>query len=414
MALAALLTGLAFSITFAVRAERARTLADQKQQLADVRSAEALAQAKLARQAVDQLQRAIADEPAIHAQGMEKFKQKLVAASKDYYQLIVTQRPGDRDVLLEYIDTLKGLAYLQQLLGDHEASTAIWEQAAGILADEFPEDLLGWVSIRSKIAENLMIRGKVDEAVQITSDVVHRLEQAADDSRSAEVVKNLITQLVSSAQNLSVQGNEKRANEVIDQAIDLVTQFTRQPPNQWPAYRIWGRVLRCKSEIAWKLGEHDAVDRFAPLSIRIYQQVMSDAPERTSEALDSMASMHQVLGISKKMQGQMQEAIDQFEKEGQLHQQLMQRHQDVAILAFNWSNHIHRYGQTLYAAGKIGEADQLLAPHLDWLKERQEQYPQLSFLLGISEVECRELMSVIDQQQGRSAQCSSSWTWRFR
>ena len=186
------------------------------------------------------------------------------------------------------------------------------------------------------------------------------------------------------------------------QAIGLVNIVTGELPATWPANRIWARVLRCKSETAIKLKNHDDVERFAPLAIDLYTQVMADKPERTSEALDSMASMHQNLGTSKQQRGQFQQAFAEFENEKQMMQQLMQRHPDVAGLSFNWSNHVHRYTQAMVEAGRWDEADQMITPHLDWLSQRQTKYPQLKQLLRITEVECRGLMSQIDAQLDRA------------
>ena len=402
IAVMALVAGLAFSIVFGINADRARKIADEKQQLADAKSAEALTQAKLARQAVDRLQRAIAREPKFKSEGMEAFKLNLAAAAKDYYQLVSAQRPTDRDVLREYVDTLKSLAYMQQLVGEHEDAAVTWTQAAEIVREEFPDDLLGWAAIRSKLAKDRLLTGKTGQAVAITNELVNRLQQAALETGSEDILKNLIFQLVNAAQNLSHQGNPTQAETMVDQAIDLVNLVTGQDPQQWPANRIWARVLRCKSETAIALNKLDDVEIFAPLAIALYTQVMADQPQRTSEALDSMASMYQNLGTSKQQQGQFEEAFAEFEHEKEVVQQLMQRHPDVAGLSFNWSNHVHRYAQTLVEAGRIDQADQMVTPHLEWLSQKQTQYPQLIHLLRITEVECRELMSRIDDQLDRN------------
>jgi tetratricopeptide (TPR) repeat protein/tRNA A-37 threonylcarbamoyl transferase component Bud32 len=401
VALVALLTGLAFSISFGMRAHRAGILAGEKQKLADAKSAEALTQARLARQAVDRLQRAIADDPKFKSEGMEQFKLNLAAAARDYYQLVSTQRPNDPDVLREYVDTLKGLAYMQQLVGAHEDAATTWEEAADIVREEFPEDLVGWAAIRSKLAEDRLLTGKTSEAVQITNDLVDQLQQAASESGSEDVFKNLVFQLINAAQNLNHQGSPNQAEPLADQAIGLVSAITGQNPEQWPVNRNWARVLRCKTETASKLGKHAEVEHFAPMAIRLYCQLMADQPERTSEALDSLATLHQSLGMSNQLRGQFDQAFEEFEQEKQVMQQLMARHPDVAGLSFNWSNHVHRYAAARVMADQFEEAEQMLTPHLEWLTQQQEKYPQLIHLLRITEVECRELMSRIDQRQGR-------------
>ena len=402
-AVVALLAGLAFSIAFGINAERARFFANEQQQLADAKSAEALTQAKLARQAVDRLQRAIADEPKFKSEGMEAFKLNLAAAARDYYQLVSTQRPNDPDVLREFVDTLKGLAYLQQLVGEHEDAATTWEEAANIVREEFPDDLVGWAAIRSKLAEDRLLTGKTSDAVQITNDLVDQLQQAAWESGSDDAFKNLVFQLVNAAQNLNHQGSPNQAEPLVDQAIELVNAITGRDPEQWPVSRTWAHVLRCKTETASKLGKAAEVDQFAPIAVGLYTRLMADQPERTSEALDSMATLHQSLGMSKQLRGQFEQAFEEFEQEKQAMQQLRQRHPDVAGLSFNWSNHVQRYASALVMADQIERAEEMLAPHFDWLMQQQETYPQLIHLLRITEVECRELMSRIDQHQGRLA-----------
>ncbi len=400
-AFAALAVGLACSITFAVNADRARRLASEKQQLADAKSDEALAQARLARQAVDHLQRAIADEPKFKSEGMEEFKLNLAAAAKDYYQLVTTQRPNDPDVLREYVDTLRGLAYLQQLVGNHEDAAIVWDEAATIMREAFPDDLMGWAAIRSKLAEDLLLTGRTGEAVTITNDLVSRLEDSFADTGDDEVLKNLVFQLVNAAQNLNHQGRYNDAEPLVDQAISLVTWVTGTEPDHWPVNRNWARVLRCKAEVANQLGKHADIDQFAPIGIRLYRQLMSEQPERTSEALDSMATLYQGLAMSCQSRGDFELAMTEFENQKKVMQQLMERHPDVAGLSFNWSNYIHRHASALVAAGEIDDADQMLSPHLEWLQQQLQKYPQMIHLLRISEVECRGLMAEIDQRLER-------------
>lgn len=114
-----------------------------------------------------------------------------------------------------------------------------------------------------------------------------------------------------------------------------------------------------------------------------------------------MASLHQKLAMSKQKRGEFEDAFAEFEQEKQVMQQLMERHPDVGGLSFNWSNHVHRYASALLAADDVEEAELMLSPHLQWLAQQQEKYPQLIHLLRITEVECRELMSRIHHRQDR-------------
>lgn len=404
LALVSLITGLAVSIAFAVRSNRAMNLAQEKQKVAEEKSAEALVQARMTREAVDRLHRAIASDRKLLSEGSEKLKLALAQAAKDYYQTVALHRPNDRDVLREYVDTLRGLAHLLQLTGNHEDSAAVWEEAAGIMEDEFPEDLVNWAMLRSKLAEDRLVTGKVVEAVSITGELVDRLTETASADPSEEVLTRLVFQMVNSAQTLSHQGRAVQADSLVDQAIELVAVITGQPPEQWPAKRTWARVLRCKSEVSIQRENHDDVDRFAPLAIEQYDRIMTEDPSRTSEALDSMASMHQSLGNSLQARERFDEAIEEFESGAVLMQQLMDRHPDVGGLCFNWSNFLNRYCTTLIKAESFEEARDRLESHLPWLAEQQEKYPQMMPLFRITEIESRELLHRVHAHLGNREQ----------
>ena len=379
------------------RAEDARILSDQQKKIAEVKSKEALTQAQLTREAIDQLHRSIANEPAIHEQGMDSFKLSLATSAQQYYLRLSRSRPTDLDVLSEYVDTLRGLALMLQRTGSQKDSIVIWRDASNILSEFFPDQLLRWVALRSKLSEDLIYTGKLDEGAQVANELVHRLKAARtsgeiSDGSLDDMTKQLVVQLINAAQNLARADRFSEAEKAVDEAFGLAVVTTGKPAEQWPVDRIWARVLRCQAEIADMQNQWRTINVAAPLAIDFYEELLNE-PSRKSEALSSLSILHQYQANAHRLQEDYQRAIAEHKTSRKYLEQLLERHPDASGLKVNWSIHIYRYARVLFEAAQLDEAFQQMSRHLPWIDQQRKQHPQLHWLWLNSEMDCRELMA---------------------
>ncbi len=117
---ASLIIGASVSSYYWWHAEQARSALSTQKARADLKADEALTQARLARSAVEDLQKAIANEPRIREKGMQSFRRLLLDSASKYYASISSQAPDDDEVLREHLATLDQLAGLHADLGDFD------------------------------------------------------------------------------------------------------------------------------------------------------------------------------------------------------------------------------------------------------------------------------------------------------
>lgn len=392
-----LVVGIISTSFFWRRSEDARILSDKQKKIAEVKSKEALTQAQMTREAIDQLYRSIANEPAIHEQGMDSFKLGLAVSARQYYQRLSKTRPTDLDVLSEYVDTLRGLALMLQRTGSQKDSIVIWRDASDIVAEHFPDQLLRWVALRSKLSEDLIYTGKLDEGVKVANELVDRLKVARESGNVADgsldkLTKQLVVQLINAAQNLARADRFTEAEKAVDEAYALAVVTTGKSAEQWPVDRIWARVLRCQAEIADMQNEWKPINVAAPLAIELYEELLKE-PSRMSEALSSLSILHQYLANAHRLQKDYALAIAEHETSREYLEQLLERHPDVGGLKFNWSIHVYKQARVLFEAEQFDEAFQQMSKHLPWIDEQRQTYPQLRWAWLNAEMDCRELMA---------------------
>ena len=400
-----LVSGLISTSVLWQRAVRARSDARNQSLIAESKSTEALTQARMTREAIDQLHRAISSEPRIYEKDMEAFKLKLATTAQKYYEQLSQTRPTDLDVLSEYVDTLKILALMLQRTGRIEDSIPIWQEASEIVADQFPDDPLRWVALRSKLSEDLINTGRLQDGVRISNELVECLQVnletgAIERDKFEQTTKQLVVQLINASQHQKRAGRFVEAQDAVDEAVKLTRLATGLPESDWPANRIWARVLRCKAEIADSQDNWQTIDNAAPLAIQLYEQLLDD-PRAGSEALSSLSLLHQWLANSERLQVNFDKAILEHEKSADYLEELIERHPDVGGLKINWSLHVHRYALVLWEAELTEQAFSKISEHLPWLDQQRQEYPQLVWQWNNSEMDCRELMAKIFVQQGK-------------
>ena len=386
------------------QASQANERAAVQTQIAQAKSVEALTHARMTREAIDQLYRAIAEEPAIHEKNLESFKLKLADSAQNFYKRLSESRPSDLEVLDEYVDTLRNLGLLLQRTGKHEDAIVLWREASSIVSQYFPEDLLRSVALRSKLSEDLINTGNLDEGVLVATQLVEELQiklldSSIDQPTLVKTTKQLVVQLINASQNLKRINRFTDAKAVVDEARRLAVLVIGQPVGQWPVDRVWARVLRCQTEIADAQNDIKTVEIAAPRAIQLYKELM-DSPERVSESLSSLSLLHQWLANCDRQNKDFQQAILKYEMAGEYLKSLQERHPDSGGVRFNWSLHVHLHARVLWEAKMSRDGHKVLAQHFPWLEAQRKKYPQLLWAWQNSEMDCRELMGKVLIQLG--------------
>ncbi len=372
-AFTALLLGLAFSIAFAVQANRSRKLADTK-------SREALNQARLARKAVDDLQRAIAQEPMLQSKGLQSFRQQVLTSANEYYQLLAEERPDDRQVLQEYIEVLTGLARLHSELGERSRAVSILRQAFDLHESEFPDDRITQTDMQLTMAADLSRLRRHHEAVEMAAAAVQELETLAAKQQSEDAQRRWINGLCVLSEQQQTRGSLTAAVELADQAISMARQLPGVERGKWPADRLFARLLLLKSSVSMALMQHANVEKYAPLAIDVLHRLDVHDAEHEISNLQSTATLHSHLSSSHSLRRNFEEANKHLAKERETLDKLIQLQPETASNHAHSANQLLRYAKSLYESGDIPATRQVLTTYLPQIATTLQEFPEENVL----------------------------------
>ena len=345
---------------------------------ASQRASEALRQSRRVRQAVDELLTAIADEPSLKSSGMEKFRQKLLAAANEFYDQIRRDDPGNLDVLSENLETTTRLASIHRMLGDHRRALVLWQEAAAVCRESFPNDLAWLGNLLGSQAQELEALGEMAAACDVSIECLRLQQQSTDQQPTHEQKTKLVQLLTHSAQTLLAVDAADKANQLLDEAIDLIDQITGKPTSDWPPCKLWGIVLRDKARALSTLGRYEQSDRFAELALYIMDTCLQQSPAERSACLMHLSSLRRTLGNNREQTGDLQEALGQYRLARDLALELVEQHPDVGMLHDHLLQQNCTLARVMIKQGELAEVTKLLDLSVDRVEACRLQFPDLA------------------------------------
>ncbi len=365
------------------QSERARDALQVEKTRADTKAAEALTQARMARVAVQDLQRAIADEPLILEQGMSSFRRNLLDSASHYFELVAAQRPDDRDVLREHLAMLDQLAGLHSDLGDFSKAIVIWHNVIDMTEQHFSmerraQDAL--IPVRNRLTESLSTAARHDEALENAGINIQRLGKQGGGQDATVWVEQMAEALRIRAGAESRQGDNLAAAKTLDEAIQLIMPSGARGREHWPDGRLAARLLQTRCEVALQLREHADIDAYAPTAIDLFEQLAKEKSISRPDYLIAMIALNDLVGTSLAISGRFDEVLGFFEMEGRLNDEIRVLRPEVAANSGRAAHQLHRVVKTLYESGQVGKAQELLRSELPKLLDQRNQHPELELL----------------------------------
>ncbi|MEM6470407.1 MAG: serine/threonine-protein kinase [Planctomycetota bacterium] len=374
----ALSGGLGFSLRYAAAAKASAGDAEKSAEEADRRYTEAVALAQLFQRTYESFREVIRDDIKGNDNDTQELKRKLVDATREHYQFVLAQRPNAPEVLREYVDMLRPMAYQLELLGDMQTSSRIWKEAADVLQSEFPDEVLEWAALSGKLVEDYTHLQKTDEAVALSREIVAEL-RGLDESalEKRKVTAQLVHVLTAAAVALKGNGDSIGANLVLDDAQQLVTDFEDCEIQDWPVHRTWARLIRTRCEVIENLKQYDELLELAPIGIKQYE-ALRENPKYVDLALDSLPTFHNSLGVvSADHHKDYDQALKKFREGLSLREELIKRHPEMAWLYANAANSYQRIAQVQNVAGDHGASIASANKQIDRLKSLRARFGEL-------------------------------------
>ena len=392
-----------------LKADRARRQSALHEAEASVRAEEALRQTKRVRQAVDELLTAIAQEPSIRSQGLEKFRLKLLASASGFYKQLWLDRPKDRSLPGELAATFLRLAEVHAQLDAHGKAVEICQNALTMLDETDDQDFSLGVTIRKQLSSSLSVLGRQDEASAVLEkniEVLRKLQMddsvTGDFEFSGDIETQLAYQLSSAAELELYFKNFARAEALNKEAIEIIAGQTGVSPQQWADNETNLRVLSTQADLLVQTGRPDEGGEFAQRALDVFNEIYASRMDQESSIQYDHAQLLFTLGVSGSYAGDYQLAASSYERSIELLADLVRRHPDVGLYQDQWIS--QRYSRALihFFQQEFDDAEEILLTNVDTIDAAADQFPDRARVLGIHKANCLNLLYGIYRRTDRA------------
>ncbi len=285
-------------------------------------------------------------------------------------------------MLSENLETTTRLASIHRMLGDHRQALTLWQKAAAVCRESFGDDPARLANLLGSQAQELEALGELTAACDLSIEALRLQQQSTDQQPTIEQRTKLVQLLTHNAQTLLAVGSADKANQLLDEAIDLIEQITGKPTADWPPCKLWGIVLRDKARALSTLGSHEESDRFAESAMHMIDTCMQQSPTERSACLMHLSSLRRTVGNNREQSGDLQEAQRQYTLARDLAQELVEQHPDVGMLHDYLIQQNCTLSRVMITQGEMEEATKLLDECLDRLDTCRLQFPDLAAQWG--------------------------------
>jgi serine/threonine protein kinase len=367
---------------------------------AEQKAGDALRHAQHSRAAVQSLLNAIANEPSLERENMEQFRQQLHEAASNYYAKIKDEQPDAPELIQEYVQSLRGLAKMNRLLGDHDEAANICSTAAG-LAAQLPAEISvkTTAALAMDRAKSLAMLGRHEDAFRETERAIEIFEIASQSNDIENLKLGLIDSLGNATGVLVGQGQFERAASFVDRALAAGEQLTGHIPSEWSKLPHSNRsialakALRAKSEVCYGLKQLDALPSFAQATIGAFESIRQHDVSKESMCFDSMATMHYLLGNMHLDQENWDAAENEFRLQREAIECLVAQHADVGFVYLELVNNGYHLAQLEHDRENYSDALKSTKHQLAEVANYKSKFPNLRLNFQKNEIDLLVLRS---------------------
>ncbi len=305
----------------------------------------------------------------------------------------------DAAVVSELIETTCRLATIHRLLGDHQRAVELWQDAANDALHSLPQETSRLAVLLGSQAQELDAVGRYAEAVKLSGIALELQRRTCEHDNSVEARTQLVKLLDNHAQVLLTGAGHESANQLLDEAVDLINSMTGQSPAKWPICKLWGIVLRDQARALSGLARYRESSDVARMAMRLIDEHMQQVPTDQSFCMMHQAALHKTMGYNHKSTDEFEAAEREYRTASHLVQQLVERHPQVGMLHDYLTEANYNLASTLWQRGQSADAQQLLRENLARITAGQAQYPDLQAQWDRRMLETQELLHQIAETE---------------
>ncbi len=310
-----------------------RALAAEAEATANL--AQAGANLKLAKRAVDECFNVARKNPLFQEPRMERAKKLLLKATLPFYKEFRSRRPDDRGLQIEEAGQLFNLGYIEQFLGDGKAAVAAYEQAREIFARLAAAhlDVPGYQMDLARLHNNLgMVHERLGRHEEALKDYRQVLQIHARHAAALSHLPEYQNDLAVAHNNLGILlknlGRHDEALKEYRQALKLRARLADIHPDM-PQYQsdlagthyVLGNLHHLQDECEEALKEYNQ-------ALKVYTRLASAHPD-VPQHQERLAWTHHSLGNVQHDRGSQEEGLQGYRQALTIFSRLASAHPDV-------------------------------------------------------------------------------------